>query len=79
MSRKKFIIIFNTWAIFRVQRLTDLQVQGSEVQRFKGSGFRGSQVQGFRGSQVQGLKVQGSEVQRFIFATGRWALVSGLW
>jgi len=48
MSRKKFIIIFNTWAIFRGS-----EIQGSEVHRFR---FKGSEVQGsgFRGSQVQG-------------------------
>jgi len=45
-------------------------VQGSEVQRFRGSGFRGSGVQrfrgsGFRGSEVLSLEVLGSEVQIF--------------
>jgi hypothetical protein len=74
MSRKKFIIIFNTWAIFRgskVHRFTGSKVQGSEVHRFKGSGFRGSRVQRFTGSGFRGSSSP--------LATGRWALVSGLW
>jgi len=36
------------------------KVQGSEVQRFRGSGFKGSEV---RGSKVQ--RFRGSKVQRF--------------
>ena len=46
MSSKIFIIIFSTWAMFRVQRFTGSgfrgsQVQGSKVHRFTGSGFKG--------------------------------------
>jgi hypothetical protein len=64
MSRKKFIIIFNTWAIFRgskVHRFTGSKVQGSEVHRFRVQRFTGS---GFRGSSSP-------------LAAGHWSLVSG--
>jgi hypothetical protein len=47
----------------KVQRFRGSKVQRFKVQRFKGSRFKGSKVQGSKVQRVQRFRVQGSKVE----------------